>query len=230
MPAPRINRSAQFQRRASDALATLDSPDVQAQNLAEDMDPRNLHTIQRELGYRDQQHPRMQSVLQQEKQRLEQVHRQQLQAQEQKFLQRLQQRLNPRIGTPQDSDPQAQAQFMGQLMMQMQRRHGQAPDQRREDGTRKGAGYFGPVSRPGGGVSTELSFDFDADGRRVFAPLMVPGLSAQQLRGLVSGQDPSQETYRAASEHALQRLSQGRSPFANIREESATPLPPGFQK
>jgi hypothetical protein len=99
-----------------DSIASL--PDQSG----EDLDPANLQMLQQTMGHRDMQDPRQQAVLRQEQQRLQQV-----QAQQQ-FTQRLEQRLNPRIGTQEDSDPQAlqqfqKAQFMARLMGQMKQRY-----------------------------------------------------------------------------------------------------------
>jgi hypothetical protein len=78
----------------------------------------------------------------------------------------------------------------------------------------KGLGFFGAVPHAGGGYSTEISTEFDHNGRTVEAPLMVPTLSAQELRGLLSGADPGDSVYEKAMAHAVMRLQMGLSPFA----------------
>jgi len=99
-----------------------------------------------------------------------------------------------------------------------------SPDNgRRLDFSPKGKGYFGPMTRPDGGVSTELSFDFEQNGKNVFAPLMVPTLSKQELNHLLSGQKPTEDIYAKAIQFALERLRSGKSAFANPLEIS--PLP-----
>jgi len=85
----------------------------------EDLDPRNLRRIDEELRDPRSQDPRQQAILQQERQRLEKFQAEAMRQQaQQRFVQRLQQRINPRIGTAQDSDPQAQARFLAETMMQ----------------------------------------------------------------------------------------------------------------
>jgi len=84
----------------------------------------------------------------------------------------------------------------------------------RPDGTQKGNGYFGVLRRPDGQASTELSFDFDADGRRILAPLLVPTLSRKDIDLLLSGGDPTPEIYKKAQEFALDRLKAGKPAFA----------------
>lgn len=91
---------------------------LEESQLYDDMQPENLANLQQTMQHRDMQNPKQQAMLQEEKQRLMQV-----QAQRQ-FTQRLQQRMNPRIGTPEDSDPQAaRAAFMARLMLQMKHRY-----------------------------------------------------------------------------------------------------------
>lgn len=97
-------------RRMQQELA--DPALMQAQE-AEDLAPEgNIAQLQSTMKHGDMQGPRQQAILQQEMQRLQQA--------QQQLSQRLQKRLNVRIGTPEDSDPQAaKAAFMTRLMMQM---------------------------------------------------------------------------------------------------------------
>lgn len=91
-------------------------PGLMQAQMGDDLDPRNLAELQRTMGMRDMKDPRQQAVLKQEQERLQQAQA------KQQFTQRLLQRLNTRIGTPEDSDPQAaRAAFMTRLMMQMRR-------------------------------------------------------------------------------------------------------------
>ena len=106
-------------RRMQEAFNAPEAPGVpnltQAQE-AEDMAPEdNLGQLKQVMGMRDMRDPRQQAILKQEQERLMQVQA------KQQFTQRLMQRLNHRIGTPEDTDPQAaRAAFMTRLMMQMQ--------------------------------------------------------------------------------------------------------------
>ena len=93
----------------------------------------------------------------------------------------------------------------------------------RQDGTTKGEGYFGPLKRPDGGVSSELSFDTEIDGKKIFGPLIVPTLSGQELNSLLSGGKPTEEIYRKATDHALRRIKTGKSPFAGSGERVPYP-------
>lgn len=84
----------------------------------------------------------------------------------------------------------------------------------RLDGTPKGNGYFGPIKRPDGDVSTELSFDFDQDGRNIAAPLLVPTLSIDEINHLLSGAKPTDSIYDKAQNHALERIKAGKPTWA----------------
>ncbi len=97
----------------------------------------------------------------------------------------------------------------------------------REDGTPKGAGYFGPLKRPDGDESTELSFDFDHPQRgKVFAPLIVPTLSREELDHLLADKKPTDAIYGKAQEFALGRLQAGMPTFARSGEQFRPPNSP----
>ncbi len=97
---------------------------------------------------------------------------------------------------------------------------GVPPASLREDGTLKGQGYFGELDRPGGGYSTELSFDAGPPGQEIFGPLLVPTLTPEEVRALLSSDArPSDEIYGKAIDFAKYRMSQGMSPFAGGDEE-----------
>lgn len=88
-----------------------------------------------------------------------------------------------------------------------------APRARREDGTLKGQGWLGMLNRPGGGVSTELSFDFTTPQGKILAPLLVPTLSPQEIQHLLAGGRPTPEIFQKAQEHAIRQVQQKNSPF-----------------
>jgi hypothetical protein len=94
----------------------------------------------------------------------------------------------------------------------------------RQDKTRKGFGYYGPLKTPSGDDATELSFSFDYNGNEVLAPLLVPGLSKAQIDVLLSGGRITPDIYEMASQHALERLRYGKSPFANPLEIISLPV------
>jgi len=97
-------------------------------------------------------------------------------------------------------------------------RQGAANFGKREDGSQKGFGFLGKLSRPDGDFSTELSFDFTYGGKNITAPLIVPTLTAQELNLLLSGGKPTNEIFQKASDYALQRSQSGASPFARNGE------------
>jgi hypothetical protein len=82
----------------------------------------------------------------------------------------------------------------------------------------KGKGFFGMLPHRGGGFSTEISTEFDIGGRPVEAPLLVPTLSASEVRHLLSGGGPTEAIYRKAFDFARQRMGGGQSPFASPTE------------
>ena len=89
----------------------------------------------------------------------------------------------------------------------------------RQDGTKKGKGWFGELQRPGGGVSTELSAGFGYDGKETQVPLLNPTLTQEEINLLLSGQDPTEEIYNKTNRFAQQRIGRGKSPFASKEEE-----------
>lgn len=93
----------------------------------------------------------------------------------------------------------------------------------RTDGTQKGDGYFGRLSRPDGKVSTEMSFESEVDGQRVLGPLLVPTLSREELDLLLDGGKPTKAIYDKAIAFALDRIKQGKSPFASDGEQVPVP-------
>ena len=76
----------------------------------------------------------------------------------------------------------------------------------------KGYGWLGPVARPDGGVSSELSIDVNLDGKNFSIPSMVPALSDQQIQLLLSGGMNSGIVDKAVA-HALPLIRSGQSPF-----------------
>src|SRR3990167_9952579 len=56
----------------------------------------------------------------------------------------------------------------------------------RLDGSRKGAGWLGPIKRPDGQISTEISVGVDLGGKEIEIPLMVPGLTTDEIGYLLN--------------------------------------------
>jgi hypothetical protein len=97
----------------------------------------------------------------------------------------------------------------------------------RLDGTPKGLGYFGPLGRPDGQSSTELSIGVDFDGKDRLIPSIVPTLTKPELESLLAGEKPSPAIVGKATEHAKARLRAGKSPFAGEGEQSISPMAVG---
>lgn len=72
----------------------------------------------------------------------------------------------------------------------------------------KGKGFMGPLSGQSG-ISTEIS---SSDDKGDF-PLIVPTLSTEQLKHLLSNNPPTDEIYKKAIEYANSRRESGKSPF-----------------
>jgi len=98
----------------------------------------------------------------------------------------------------------------------------------RQDKTQKGLGFFGeiPIKK---GVMTELGSESDVDfgqgQERLHYPLIVPTLSFDEIEHLKGGNEPTEEIWNKAIEHALERKKQGLSPFATQEEEGKTSIP-----
>jgi hypothetical protein len=75
----------------------------------------------------------------------------------------------------------------------------------------KGKGYFGALPMQGGGVATEIS----ASNEGGSFPLLTPNLSKEQLNYLLQGNQPTDDIYRNAEQHADMRRMAGQSPFAS---------------
>jgi len=95
----------------------------------------------------------------------------------------------------------------------------------REDGTPKGDGFLGVLKRPDGQVSSELSFSAEVNGKKIFAPLIVPTLTRQELDHLLGGGQPTQQIYDKAIQHALERQKAGKDMFAIPGEIYPQPAP-----
>lgn len=75
----------------------------------------------------------------------------------------------------------------------------------------KGKGYYGALPNRNGAVSTEISASDDSGS----FPLLTPNLSAAEVQHLLDGNEPTEEIFRKAREHAEARRSEGQDPFAS---------------
>lgn len=102
----------------------------------------------------------------------------------------------------------------------------------RADGSLKGKGFLGPLKRPDGGVSSEVSIGVNLNGKEIEIPTLVPTLKRHELNYILSTpsdklQEVDPKLYKSivdkAVEHAKTRLKAGMSPFA---EEAEAPKAP----
>jgi len=93
----------------------------------------------------------------------------------------------------------------------------------RADGSAKGDGFLGPMKRPDGKVSSEISIGVNIDGKEVEIPTMVPTLSPSERQWLLTNDisDPSKipmSIQQKAVDFAKPRIAAGKSPFASADE------------
>jgi hypothetical protein len=82
----------------------------------------------------------------------------------------------------------------------------------------KGKGYFGELKHSSGKTSTELSSEFEYEGKTIEYPLIVPTLSIKELDHLLSGEKATNEIYDKAESWAKSRIKEGKSPFSQPDE------------
>ena len=91
----------------------------------------------------------------------------------------------------------------------------------------KGTGWLGPMKRPDGGISTEISMGTAIGGKEVEIPLMVPTLNEKEIKYLLNTPIESKtfmdkmpsSIIKKAVDHANMRMKQGKSPFKERNEE-----------
>lgn len=107
-----------------------------------------------------------------------------------------------------------------------------SPNDVRPDGTMKGLGFLGPLKRPDGRVSTEISVGVGLGGKEMDIPMMVPTLAKHEIDFLLNTpedklKDADPSMYKSiidkAVEHAKMRMELGKSVFA---EDGETPDSP----
>ena len=96
----------------------------------------------------------------------------------------------------------------------------------------KGLGFYGGLRIPGtkDGVMSELSQEDDIgpNGSRVDYPLIYPGISEANLKYLLSIQDGDaipRDLSASAKQSAIQRMNQGKSPYAAVGEQDMKSFP-----
>ena len=94
----------------------------------------------------------------------------------------------------------------------------------------KGKGFFGDLKRPDGDSSTELSSEFEYQGKKVEYPLIVPTLSKTELDILLKGEKPTDDIYDKAESWAKFRIDKGMSPFASSTGNEKFPAPEASNK
>ena len=91
----------------------------------------------------------------------------------------------------------------------------------RNDGTPKGRGWLGPLQRPDGKISTEMTVGIPIGGKEMDIPTLVPTLIQSEIDYLLNT-EPSELNWKSpegrsimmkAYKHATDRILQGKSPF-----------------
>ena len=99
----------------------------------------------------------------------------------------------------------------------------------RPDGSVKSMkGYLGAMERPDGTVSTEISAGFEIDGKEMDIPLMVPGLTKEEIDYLLTADIQGEDFFKnmpdsipdKAIAHAKKRMKEGKSVFYQDGEET----------
>lgn len=98
----------------------------------------------------------------------------------------------------------------------------------RADKTEKGPGFFGEIALPDGRVSTEFSIGVRIKGKETEIPTLVPTLTQQELDLMINdiipnGKETPDSIVQKAVDHANQRISEGKSPFAQEGEQQTAP-------
>lgn len=95
---------------------------------------------------------------------------------------------------------------------------------KRNDGTKKGKGYFGELKMKDGSnnIATEISIGVNIDGKEIEIPTLVPSLSSSEKDWLLKGNDPNDRSKigdiiaNKAIKHARERINEGKSPFYEV--------------
>jgi hypothetical protein len=99
----------------------------------------------------------------------------------------------------------------------------------RPDGSVKSMkGYLGAIERPDGTVSTEISVGFEINGKEMDIPLMVPGLTKEEINYLITTDIQGEDFFKnmpksivdKAIDHAEKRIKEGKNVFYQDGEEN----------
>lgn len=172
--------------------------------------------VNNDLGERRQVEAAEQAQQEQERQyaedqRIEQERRAAIEAEAQRQFQ-IQQQI--------ENEFRRQVEAAEQAQQEQEARYAEAT---RADGSPKGDGFLGPLTRPDGRTSTELSAGVNIDGKETEVPLLVPTLTQDEVDYLLDGNKPTDEIVQKAVDHANERISAGQSPFAGSGEATYTP-------
>ena len=83
----------------------------------------------------------------------------------------------------------------------------------RPDGTPKGLGWLGVFENPSGGLSSELTVSANVDGKDIYFPLLIPGLSDEEIDKVLLSKEIPEDIFQKALNHAMMRISSGMSPY-----------------
>lgn len=99
----------------------------------------------------------------------------------------------------------------------------------RPDGSVKSMkGYLGAIERADGTVSTEISAGFEINGEEMDIPLMVPGLTKEEIDYLITTDLEGEDFFKnmpksivdKAIDHAEKRIKEGKNVFYQDGEEN----------
>jgi hypothetical protein len=89
---------------------------------------------------------------------------------------------------------------------------------KRLDGTEKGEGFLGKLKNSNGDISTELSVSYEINGKEILMPSLVPTLTDKEVKHLLDNKPPTKEMDDKIIDHAMKRIKEGKSPFAQPDE------------
>lgn len=88
----------------------------------------------------------------------------------------------------------------------------------------KGLGFLGPLLRSDGGVMSEFSIGVDIDGKETEIPTLVPTLTEDQVKSVLSMKDGDKlpaGVAEKATAYAKKRIADGKDPFAGPGEQQS---------
>lgn len=114
------------------------------------------------------------------------------------------------IANPTNNQNEPQTASQAQKSTQSKPNYGTRPD-----GSQKGSGYFGELEMKDGSgrVATEVTTQFDVDGRSLEVPLLVPTLTEEEKDYVLTHMEGTKTINDKAIRHALEREAQGLSPY-----------------